>query len=113
MEWKKIVAIIRTEDKLGDVETRLKKIHVRGISVTRGKGYGEYANFFRSDWSAAHARLEIYCRLARTEEIVDAIMDAAQTGLPGDGIVAVIPVEKVYRIRTRTQGNGDNGLQPA
>lgn len=107
MEWKKIVAIIRI-DKLGVAEERLKKIRVRGISVTRGKGYGEYANFFTSDWTAAHARLEIYCKASRVDEIVNAIMDVAQTGLAGDGIVAVIPVEKVYRIRTKTQGNGDN-----
>ncbi|MHB8772785.1 MAG: P-II family nitrogen regulator [Syntrophales bacterium] len=76
--------------------------------MTRGKGYGEYANFFTSDWSVTHVRLEIYCKAARANEIVDAIMDAAQTGLAGDGIVAVIPVEEVYRIRTKTQGNGDN-----
>jgi nitrogen regulatory protein P-II 1 len=107
MEWKKIVAIIRT-DKLGLAEERLKKIRVRGVSVSRGKGYGEYANFFTSDWTSAHARLEIYCKASRADEIVNAIMDAAQTGLAGDGIVAVIPVEKVYRIRTKTQGNGDN-----
>jgi nitrogen regulatory protein P-II 1 len=45
MEWKKIVTIIR-RDKLRDVEECLKDLRVNGISVTRGKGYGEYANFF-------------------------------------------------------------------
>ena len=107
MDWKKVVGIIRTE-KLGAVEERLKEIRVRGISVTRGKGYGEYANFFASNWSVTHARLEIYCKSSKADEIVDAIMDAAQTGLAGDGIIAVIPVEKLYRIRTKTQANGDN-----
>lgn len=104
MAWKKVVAIIRT-DKLGEVEERLKKIQVRGISVTRGKGYGEYANFFTPDWSVTHARLEIYCKASRTDEIAGAIMDAAHTGLAGDGIVAVIPVERLYRIRSRTEAN--------
>ena len=104
MEWKKVVAIIRT-DRLEQVENRLKKIRVRGISITKGKGYGEYANFFTSDWFSAHARLEIYCKVSRTDEIVKVIMDACHSGMAGDGLVAVIPVEKVYRIRTMAEGN--------
>ena len=107
MEWKKVVAIIRT-DRLEGVEERLKKTRVRGISVTRGKGYGEYANFCTTDWCVTHARLEIYCKASRADEIVNAIMGAAHSGLAGDGIVAVIPVEKVYRIRTMAEvSDGD------
>jgi len=29
------------------------------------------------------------------------VMEAAHTGLEGDGIVAVLPVETVYHIRTK------------
>lgn len=102
MEWKKIVAIIR-RDKLRDVEECLKDLRVNGISVTRGKGYGEYANFFSSDWCVMHARIEIYCEPSRANGIVHAIMNAAHTGSAGDGIVALIPVEKLYRIRSKTE----------
>ena len=108
MEWKKIVAIIRGV-KLGEVEERLKALHVRGISVTRGKGCGEYANFLNPDWCVTHARIEIYCRASRVEEVAKAITDLAYTGLTGDGIVAVIPVEKLYRVRTKAEANDDNG----
>ena len=101
MAWKKVVAIIRG-DKLGDVEERLKDLRVDGISVTRGKGYGEYANFFSSDWYVTHARLEIYCKASWAEKISRAIMEAAHTGMEGDGIVAIIPVETLYRIRSKT-----------
>lgn len=107
MEWKKVVAIIRT-DKLEGVEERLKEIQLRGISVTRCKGYGEYANFFTRDWCITHARLEIYCKASRADEIVNTIMDAGHTGLAGDGIVTVIPVEKIYHIRTKAKGNADD-----
>ncbi len=107
MEWKKIVAIIRT-DKLEEVESHLKEIRVRGISVTRGKGYGEYANFFTPDWLVTHARLEIFCKASRTDEIAKVIVEAAHTGMAGDGLVAVIPVERVYSIRTKTEGNSQN-----
>ena len=104
MEWKKIVAII-PGDKLGDVEKRLKAIQVGGISVTRGKGYGEYANFFTSDWCIGHVRIEIYCEAFKAEEIAQSIMDTSHTGLTGDGIVAVIPVERVYRIRSKAEAS--------
>jgi len=108
MDWKKIVAIIR-KDKLRVVEECLKDLRVGGISVTRGKGYGEYANFFSSDWCVMHARIEIYCKASRVDGIVQTIMDAAHTGSAGDGIVATIPVEKLYRIRSKTEAKYEEG----
>ena len=50
-----------------------------------------------------HARLEIYCEPSRADGIIHAIMNAAHTGSAGDGIVAMIPVEKLYRIRSKTE----------
>jgi len=104
MEWKKVVAIIRG-NKLREVEERLKDLRVDGISVTRGTGYGEYANLFSRDWCVTHARLEIYCEASRADIIVQAIMNAAHTGSAGDGIVALIPVEKLYRIRSKAEAD--------
>jgi nitrogen regulatory protein P-II 1 len=37
------------------------------------------------------------------ETITAALMDAAHTGVPGDGIVAILPVEKFFLIRTRSE----------
>ena len=37
------------------------------------------------------------------DEIVKTIMEASHVGLEGDGIIAVLPVEKLYRIRTRSE----------
>ena len=78
-------------------------MRVKGISVTKVKEYGEYANFFNPDWMVNHSRIEIFTEKAKVEEIVAAIMDIAHTGMPGDGIVAVLPVEKRYRIRTKSE----------
>ncbi len=102
MEWKKVVAVIR-ENKLREVEERLKDLQVAGISVTRGAGYGEYANLLSKDWCVTHARLEIYCEASRADVIEQAIINAAHTGLTGDGIVVVIPVERMYRIKTKAE----------
>jgi nitrogen regulatory protein P-II 1 len=99
---RKIVAIIRNE-ALEKVEGRLVDMRVKGISVTRVKGYGEYANFLNPDWMVTHSRLEIFAEQARVDEIVAAVMEAAHSGMEGDGIVAIIPVEKLYRIRTKSE----------
>ncbi len=102
MELKKIVAMIRNT-VLEKVEARLIDMKVRGITVTKVKGYGEYANFFSPDWLVTHSRIEIFTDETRASEIAAAIMEVAHTGMEGDGIVAVIPIEKLYRIRTKSE----------
>jgi len=101
MELKTIVAFVRNE-ALGRVEARLIDLRVRGLSVSPVKGYGEYANFFNPDWTVSHTRLELFTEDSRVDEIVDAIMESSHTGMAGDGIVAVIPVERLYRIKTKS-----------
>jgi len=102
MDFRKVNAIIRS-DALEKVEQRLHELGVPGISVTRVKGYGEYKNFYTNDWITTHARVEIFTSAKRADEIAQAIMDAACSGTSGDGIVAVLPVEKVYKIRHRAE----------
>lgn len=102
MELKKIIAIFRNQS-LENVEGRLVDMRVKGFSVSKVKGFGEYANFFNPDWMVTHTRIEIITDQSRVEEIVSAIMDVAHTGTAGDGIVAVLPVEKLYRIRTKSE----------
>lgn len=100
MVLKHVMAIVRT-DVLEDVECRLRHIGVPGVTVARVKGFGEYANFFTPDWMSAHARIEVFTDAVHAERIVDAIMQAAHTGTAGDGIVSVLPVERIFRIRDR------------
>lgn len=102
MRFRKVTAIIRG-DALEKVEQRLHELGVPGISVTRVNGYGEYANFYSRDWMTTHARVEIFIPARRADEVAQAIMDAACSGMPGDGIVAVLPVEKLYKIRHRAE----------
>jgi nitrogen regulatory protein P-II 1 len=53
MELKKINAIIRSR-LLEDVEERLKKLGVKGLTVTRVKGYGEAKSIWSQDWLGTH-----------------------------------------------------------
>jgi len=106
MSYRKVTAIIQ-RDVLEKVERKLLEMGIRGISVTRAKGYGEYRNFYSRDWMVSHARIEIFVDETKADAIARAIMEVAHVGLEGDGIVAILPVEKLYRIRTRSEATVD------
>jgi len=98
MAFKKITAIIRN-GLLEKVEERLRTAGVKGISVSCVKGFGDYANFFRTDLLTSHSRIEIFTSTEEAKKIVDVIMESAHTGHPGDGLIAVLPVEEIFRIK--------------
>lgn len=102
MELKVIIAIVRS-DALQAVESRLQQAGVQGITVTQSKGYGEYRNLFTSDWMSGGVRIEIYTAAHEVDAIVKTIIDAAHTGEPGDGLVAVLPVDRVFSVRSRSE----------
>ena len=102
MELRLVVAIIRTH-ALEAVEKSLQEIGVRGLSVVRVRGYGEHANMFSRDRLVDQVKIEIYVEQDRVDSIVAAILDVAHSESPGNGIVAVLPVEKVYSVSTRRE----------
>ncbi len=108
MKFRKVTAIVQP-GVLEKVEKSLQEIGIRGISVTKVKGYGEYANFYSRDWmvSVSHVRIDIFTQKAKVKAIVNAILEAAHLGIPGDGIVAVLPVEQVFRVRTKSVATAD------
>jgi len=102
MDYCKVTAIFRSE-VLDKVEQRLQELGVPGISVTRVTGYGEYADFYNRDGLTRHVRVEIFTAAERAEPIAQAIMAAAHSGMAGDGLVAVLPVARLYRIRQHAE----------
>lgn len=98
MSMQKLEAIVRFS-ALENVENALKEADISGLTVSPVRGFGEYRNFFRDDWTHRFARVEIFT--TRAEEIADLIVEAAHTGAAGDGLVAIEPVERVVRIRDR------------
>lgn len=102
MEVKLIVAIIRS-DKVEEVEAKLRRAGVERVNISKVKGYGEYHDFFSRDWMVEEVRVEIFTRADEVDRVVAAIMDGAHTGVPGDGVVAVVPLEKFYLVRTRAE----------
>jgi nitrogen regulatory protein P-II 1 len=104
---KLIVAIIRP-DKLNDVLERLYRAEVKGLTVSRVMGHGgetDAVETYRGTTVKMElhekVRLEIGVSNPFVEVTVRAILEAACTGEVGDGKIFVIPVESVYRIRTK------------
>ena len=97
-----VIAVVRG-DALEAVEQSLISIGVRGLTVVIVKGLGRHANFFSRDWLSDEVKLEIVTDNNRVDAIRSAIMDAACSGDPGDGIVTVLPVSSFHRIRTRSE----------
>jgi len=103
---KLVVAIIRPE-KLNDVLEALYRAEVRGLSISRIRGHGgetETVETYRGTTVKVElhdkVRLEIGVSDHFVKPTVKAILAGAATGEVGDGKVFVLPVEKVYRIRT-------------
>ena len=106
MELRKVTAIIRTA-VFEKVEKRLQAMGVHGMSVARVRGYGQYANYFATDWLVTHLRIEIFTERTKAEQFAAAIVEAAHCGAPGDGIVVILPVEKMFRIRSKSEVRPD------
>ena len=106
MSFAKVTAIVRPS-AVATIEARLKKADVPGMSVSVVKGYGDYADFFRHDWMVTHVRIEVFIAESRAEKVAETIMDAAHTGVAGDGLVAIAPVSRVYHIRSKKRCDRD------
>lgn len=94
-------------EKLPDVLEALFRAQVRGLTLHRVEGHGgetERVETYRGTTVkmelAEKVRLEIGVSDHFVEPTVRAIAGAARTGSVGDGKIFVLPVEKVYRIRT-------------
>ena len=95
---KKIEAIVRKE-KFQDVYNVLEKSGVGGITITEAKGFGHHRNGLKEKM-----KIEIYADEFQVDKVVEMIRRAAKTGTTGDGKIAILELEKIYRIRTGEEG---------
>lgn len=106
---KLVVAVIRP-DRLSHVLGALFQADVRGLTISRVQGHGgetEQVETYRGTTVkmglADKIRLEIGVSDHFVDPTVATILASARTGEVGDGKVFVLPVERVYRIRTGEQ----------
>jgi nitrogen regulatory protein P-II 1 len=103
---KLVVAIIRP-DRLPAVLEELYRADVQGLTISRVQGHGgerEHVETYRGMTVkmelSEKVRVEIGVSNHFVEPTVQAVLRGARTGSVGDGKIFVLPVEKIYRIRT-------------
>jgi len=109
-QMNKIEAVIRYE-RLQDVQTALDEIGVSGLNVTEVKGCGRQKGY-TEHYRGSQANISLLPKLKVesivpadiTDRVVEAIVAAAYTGETGDGLLFVLPVSEVVRIRTGERG---------
>lgn len=101
-----IKAIIRP-DRLNDVLKALYRVEVRGLTVSRVQGHGgevETVETYRGTSVKMELTEKVMLEIGVSEPFVEptvqAILEAGRTGEVGDGKIFVMPVERIYRIRT-------------
>ena len=85
----------------------LFRAEVRGLSLSRVQGHGgemETVQTYRGTTVKMEltekVRIEIGVSDHFVEPTVQAILSSARTGEVGDGKIMVLPIERIYRIRT-------------
>jgi nitrogen regulatory protein P-II 1 len=107
---KKVEAIIKPF-KLDEVKDKLNEIGIKGITVSEVKGFGRQKGHTELYRGAEYVvdflpkiKLEIVIDDSQLDEVIDAIMKAAQTGRIGDGKIFVLDLGDTIRIRTGERG---------
>ncbi len=108
---KLIMAVIKPH-KLDEVREQLTPLGVEGMTVSEVKGFGRQkgqAEIYRGAEYTVNflpkVKIEIAVKDDVADQVVEAVVQAAQTGKIGDGKVFVYSLDKAVRIRT---GETDN-----
>ena len=106
----KLVTAIIKPFKLDDVREMLSEIGVQGMTVTEVKGFGRQKGHTELYRGAEYVvdflpkiKLEVAVSTEQTDQVIEAISKAANTGKIGDGKVFVLNLDQV-RIRTGETG---------
>ena len=107
---KKVDAIIKPF-KLDEVKDKLNEIGVKGITASEVKGFGIHKGHTELYRGAEYVvdflpkiKMEIVISDNQVEEVINTIIQAAQTGRIGDGKIFVTDLQDTVRIRTGERG---------
>ena len=94
----KLVSAIIKPFKLDDVREALSEVGVNGITITEVKGFGRQKGHTEMYRGAEYVvdflpkiKIEIACTDQMVDEVVQAIMNVANTGKIGDGKIFITP----------------------
>jgi nitrogen regulatory protein P-II 1 len=101
---KKIEAIVRTE-VMSSVKERLRQLGVSGMTITTVSGWSKQREL-HLQWRGRpvsydlipRAKFEIIAPDSQLDDIIQAIIETARTGQPGDGIILISTIEQAINI---------------
>ena len=103
---KLVIAIVRPE-KANDVLEALFRSDVQGLTISRAQGHGgetDKVETYRGTTVKVELQEKVRFEIGVSDHFVEptvrTVLDAASTGEVGDGKIFVLPVEKIFRIRT-------------
>jgi len=95
---KMITAIVRTTS-LDNIVKSLEDIGVKEITISEIKEIGDETPL--SHHYTVHSRIDFIIPDEKVVKITDVILEHTHTGLEGDGLIAVLPVDYMIKIRTK------------
>ena len=108
----KLVTAIIKPFRLDDVRDEVSTLGVLGMTVTEVKGFGRQKGHTELYRGAEYVvdfipkvKVEIAVAADLVDQVVEAVIRAAQTGKIGDGKIFVTDIEQVVRIRTGETGS--------
>lgn len=107
---KMVVAIIKPF-KLDEVREALAVFGLSGMTVSEVKGFGRQKGHTELYRGAEYVidflpkvKIELAIADEQVDQVVEAIISAANTGKIGDGKIFISPLDQVVRIRTQEVG---------
>ena len=107
----KLITAIIKPFKLEEVRESLDKIGITGMTITEVKGFGRQKGHTELYRGAEYVidflpkiKIEIVVSEDLAQEVIDSIIEKANTGKIGDGKVFVSEISQVIRIRTGETG---------
>ena len=108
----KLITAIVKPGKVDDIKRALQVAGVHGMTVSETRGFGRQKGHTEIYRGAEYTvdfipkvRIEVLVDDVDSTEILNLIVDTANSGSIGDGKVWVTPVETVVRVRTGERGN--------
>ncbi|MEL6213954.1 MAG: P-II family nitrogen regulator [Pseudomonadota bacterium] len=108
----KLVSAIIKPQKLDDVRAALTALGVQGMTVSDVRGFGRqkgHKEIYRgAEYNVDFVpkfKIDIAVPSEQTQNVVEAITQAAQTGSIGDGKIFVVDLEQAVRVRTGEIGS--------
>ena len=111
---KEVKAYVRCQ-KVESLIDALEAAGIHGMTVIDVMGLGTLADPVSAKYSircverySEVAKLEVVCSDGDVHRVVELVRSTSYTGMPGDGIVFVSPVEMAIKIRTGAIGSKDS-----